>query len=72
MACNLGITEVETGVGAKPDNAVDTFFNRLETFGGLPNELNTGLYGSDSFLSSIENTTIRDSDGNIVRGSLKL
>lgn len=70
LACNLGITEVETGVGPKPDNAVDTFFNRLETFGGLPNELNTGLYGSDSFLSSIENTKIRDSDGKIVRGSL--
>lgn len=70
LACSLGITEVETGVGPKPDNAIDTFFNRIETFGGLPTELNVGLFGSDSFLSSLNNVEIRDSDGNISSGSL--
>lgn len=70
LACSLGITEVETGVGPKPDNAIDTFFNRLETFGGLPTELNVGLFGSDSFLSSLNNVEIRDSSGNIASGAL--
>ncbi len=70
LACSLGITEVETGVGPKPDNAINTFFNRLETFGGLPNELNVGLFGSDSFLSSLNNLELRDSDGNIASGAL--
>tara|TARA_R100000084_G_scaffold106641_1_gene65176 strand:- start:1429 stop:3756 length:2328 start_codon:yes stop_codon:yes gene_type:complete len=70
LACTLGITEVQLGVGPKPDNAIDTFFDRLETFGDLPNDLNVGLYGSDSFLSSLQDIEIRDSSGNIVRGSL--
>ena len=70
LGCILGIGDFTTGIGDRPDNAVGAFFNRLETFGGLPNELNTGLYGSDSFLSSIEGTEIRDSSGNIVKGTL--
>jgi len=70
LSCSLGITEVETGVGPKPDNAIDTFFNRIETFGGLPTELNVGLFGSDSFLSSLNDVEIRGSDGEIVSGSL--
>lgn len=70
LACILGIGDYTTGVGDKPDNAVNAFFNRLETFGGLPNELNTGLYGSDSFLSSIDNIELRDSSGKIAKGSL--
>jgi len=70
LSCILGIGDYTTGVGDRPDNAINAFFNRLETFGGLPNELNVGLYGSDSFLASIEGTEIRDSDGNIVKGSL--
>ena len=70
LACIIGIGDYTTGVGDRPDNSVNAFFNRLETFGGLPNEVNTGLYGSDSFLASIEGTEIRDSDGNIVKGTL--
>ena len=70
LACILGIGDYTTGVGDRPDNSVNAFFNRLETFGGLPNEVNVGLYGSDSFLASIEGTEIRDSDGNIVKGTL--
>jgi len=70
LGCILGISDFTTGVGDRPDNAVDAFFNRLETFGGLPTELNTGLFGSDSFLSSIEGTEIRDSSGNVVKGTL--
>jgi len=70
LACIIGIGDYTTGVGDRPDNSVNAFFNRLETFGGLPNEVNTGLYGSDSFLASIEGTEIRDSDGNIVSGTL--
>ena len=70
LSCILGIGDYTTGVGERPDNAVNAFFNRLETFGELPNEVNTGLYGSDSFLSSIEGTELRDSNGNIATGSL--
>ena len=65
-----GIGDYTTGVGDRPDNSVNAFFNRLETFGGLPNEVNTALYGSDSFLASIEGTEIRDSSGNVVKGTL--
>ena len=70
LACILGIGDYTTGVGDRPDNSVNAFFNRLETFGGLPNEVNTALYGSDSFLASIEGTEIRDSSGNVVKGTL--
>lgn len=70
LSCSLGITSVTTGVGEKPDNSVYGFFDRLELFGGLPNDLNTGLYGSDSFLKSIENIELRDSEGNVVTGTL--
>jgi hypothetical protein len=70
LSCILGIGDYTTGVGDRPDNAINAFFNRLETFGGLPDEVNTGLYGSDSFLSSIEGIELRDSNGNIAKGSL--
>ena len=70
LSCAIGISSVTTGVGEKPDNSVYDFFDRLELFGGLPNDVNVGLYGSDSFLQSIENIQLRDSDGNIVTGTL--
>ena len=70
LSCAMGLTSYTTGVGAKSDNSVYDFFDRLELFGGLPNEVNTGLYGSDSFLKSIDNIKLRDSDGNIVTGTL--
>ena len=70
LSCSIGISSVTTGVGEKPDNSVYDFFDRLELFGGLPNDVNVGLYGSDSFLQSIENIELRDSDGNIVTGTL--
>jgi len=70
LSCALGISSITTGVGEKPDNSVYDFFDRLELFGGLPNELNVGLYGSDSFLRSLENIKLRDSDGNIAVGTL--
>ena len=71
LACILGVGDYTTGVGERPDNSVNAFFNRLETFGGLPNEVDTALYGSDSFLASIEGTKIRDSSGNVVKGYLE-
>lgn len=70
LSCVLGIGEFTTGVGEKPDNSVDAFLNNLETFGGAPNALNVGLYGSDSFLSGVESTKLIGSDGKVVTGSL--
>lgn len=70
LSCIIGTGAYSTKDGEIPDNQVESFFNGLETFGGLPNELNTGLFGSDSFLSTFENTQIIGSDGKVAKGTL--
>ena len=40
LSCAIGISSVTTGIGEKPDNSVYDFFDRLELFGGLPNDVN--------------------------------
>ena len=70
LSCILGTGEYTTKEGDVPDNAVEAFFNRTETFGNLPGDLQVGLFGSDSFLSTFENTQIIGSDGKIASGTL--
>ena len=70
LSCIIGTGAYDTKGGEIPDNSVDAFFNGLETFGGLPNETNVGLFGSDSFLSTFENTQIIGSDGKVAQGTL--
>lgn len=70
LSCILGTGEYTTKEGDVPDNAVEAFFNRTETFGNLPGELEVGLFGSDSFLSTFENTQIIGSDGTVAKGTL--
>ena len=70
LSCILGIGEYTTKEGESSDNSVGSFMNRIETFGNLPNDAKIGLFGSDSFLSTFENTQIIDSDGNVSKGTL--
>ena len=70
LSCILGTGEYTTKEGDVPDNAVEAFFNRTETFGNLPGDLQVGLFGSDSFLSTFENTKIIGSDGKVAKGTL--
>lgn len=70
LSCILGTGEYVTKEGEIPDNSFEKLFNRVETFGGLTNDLNTALYGDDSFFSTFENTQIIDSNGNVVSGTL--
>jgi hypothetical protein len=70
LSCILGTGEYVTKEGNIPDNSIEKLFNRVETFGGLSNELNVGLYGDDSFFSTFANTQIIGSDGKVARGTL--
>ena len=70
LSCILGTGEYKTKEGSLPDNSIEKLFNRVETFGGLNNDLNVALYGDDSFFTTFANTQITDSDGNVVQGSL--
>jgi len=70
LSCILGTGEYVTKEGDIPDNSFEKLFNRVETFGGLTNDLNTALYGDDSFFSTFQNTQIIDSDGNVASGTL--
>jgi len=70
LTCILGLGEYTTKEGGKPDNAIETIFNRIETADGLVDNLNVGLYGSDSFFRTFESTRFFDSDGNVASGTL--
>lgn len=70
LSCFLGIGEYTTKEGEKEDNKVESFFNRLDFLGNAPNDLETGLYGSDSFLSSLSNTKLIAGDGTVQKGQL--
>jgi len=70
LSCILGIGEYTTKEGESNDNSIGSFMNRIETFGNLPKDAEIGLFGSDSFLSTFENTQIIDSDGNVASGTL--
>jgi len=70
LSCFLGTGEFSTKEGDKPDNAIETLFNRMETFSGLPDDLNVGLYGEDSFFSSLNGGSIIGPDGKVVSGTL--
>jgi len=70
LSCILGIGEYTTKEGESNDNSIGGFMNRIETFGNLPNEAEIGLFGSDSFLSTFENTQIIGSDGKVAKGTL--
>jgi len=71
LSCILGIGEYTTKEGESTDNSITSFMNRIETFGTVPNnELETGLFGSDSFLATFENTQIIGSDGKVAQGTL--
>ena len=70
LSCILGIGEYTTKEGESNDNSVTSFMNRIETFGNLPKDTEIGLFGSDSFLSTFENTQIVGSDGKVANGTL--
>lgn len=70
LSCILGTGTFTTKEGETPDNSVEAFFNRTETFGNLPGDLEVGLFGSDSFLSTFENTQIVGGDGKVAKGTL--
>lgn len=70
LSCFLGIGEYTTKEGEKEDNKVESFFNRLDFLGNAPNDLEVGLYGSDSFLSTFANTKFIASDGTVQKGEL--
>ena len=70
LSCFLGIGEFSTKEGEKEDNKVESFFNRMDVLGNVSRDLEVGLYGSDSFLSTLSNTKIVASDGTVIRGSL--
>ena len=70
LSCILGIGEYTTKEGESNDNSVTSFMNRIETFGNLPKDTEIGLFGSDSFLSTFENTQIVGSDGKVASGTL--
>ena len=70
LSCILGTGEYKTKEGSVPDNSIENLFNRVETFGGLNNDLNVGLYGSDSFFTTFANTQIIGSDGKVAQGTL--
>lgn len=70
LSCVLGIGEYTTGEGGKPDNVIESIFNRIETAGGLTDQLEVGLYGDDSFFRTFESTQFFDSDGKVARGTL--
>ena len=56
LSCILGIGEYTTKEGESSDNSITSFMNRIETFGNLPRDTEIGLFGSDSFLRTFENT----------------
>lgn len=70
LSCILGTGTFTTKEGDVPDNKVEAFFNRTEVLGNLPGELEVGLFGSDSFLSTFENTKIIGGDGKVAKGTL--
>ena len=70
LSCILGIGEYTTKEGESNDNSITSFMNRIETFGNLPNDTEIGLFGSDSFLKTFENTEIIGSDGKVAKGFL--
>ena len=70
LSCILGIGEYTTKEGESSDNSITSFMNRIETFGNLPRDTEIGLFGSDSFLRTFENTKIIGSDGKIAKGTL--
>lgn len=71
LSCILGIGEYTTKEGESNDNSITSFMNRVETFGSVPaSEAEVGLFGSDSFLATFENTQIIGSDGKVANGTL--
>ena len=70
LSCFLGIGEYTTKEGETPDNTIETFLNRVEVFGSLDNDLEVGLFGSDSFFSTFESTRIIAGDGTVQSGTL--